>query len=67
MPCNYKKNGENAAIFHADIRMFNTNTYYDTPTGERVCTTCGATITFKNVEERRRIEKMSRQGLLNQN
>jgi len=26
MPCNYRKNGKNAAIFHADTLMFNTNT-----------------------------------------
>ena len=26
MPCNYRKNGKNAAIFHADTLMCNTNT-----------------------------------------
>jgi hypothetical protein len=41
--------------------------YYDTPTGEMVCTTCGATVAFKDVKETRRIEKVSRQGLPNQN
>ena len=34
--------------------------YYDTPTGAMVCTTCGSTVTFKDVEKSRRIEAVSR-------
>jgi hypothetical protein len=34
--------------------------YYDTPTGEMVCATCGSTVTFKDVEKSRRIEAVSR-------
>ena len=29
--------------------------YYDTPTREMVCTTCGASVTFKDLEEIRRL------------
>jgi hypothetical protein len=40
--------------------------YYDTPTGEMVCTTCGATITFKELEETRRAENVSCPAIRNQ-
>jgi len=40
--------------------------YYDTPTGEMVCTTCGAAVTFKDLEEKRRIEKVSRPAIRNE-
>ena len=40
--------------------------YYETPTGEMVCTTCGATVTFNDLEERRRIEKLSRAAIRNE-
>jgi len=55
----WKKRG-NPSCRHPHIQH---EYYYDTPTGEMVCTTCGATVTFKDLDEKRRIEKVSRPAI----
>jgi hypothetical protein len=50
------KNRGNLSCRHPHVQH---EYYYDTPTGEMVCTTCGATITFKELEETRRAENVS--------
>ena len=52
----WKKRG-NLSCLHPHVQH---EYYNDTPTGEMVCTTCGATVTFKDVEEIRRIAAASR-------
>ena len=57
------KNRGNLSCRHPHVQH---EYYYDTPTGEMVCTTCGATITFKELEETRRAENVSCPAIRNQ-